>query len=185
MDDKALIDLYWAREEDAIKETSAKYGRLCSYIAGNILKSAEDCEECVNDTYFSVWNAIPAQRPNRFSVFIGRIARNLALKKYEYISAAKRNPSAALSLDELGDCVSGTYSVESELENKRIEHTIDMFLREQGYEKRDIFIRRYWYFDSIDAICTYTGFSQSKVKSLLYEMRLKLRKYLEREGIDI
>lgn len=185
MNDKALIDLYWARDEEAIKETSAKYGRLCSYIANNILKNVEDCEECVNDTYFSIWNAIPAQRPNRFSVFISRITRNLALKKYAYISAAKRNPSAVVSFDELEDCVSGTYSVESEIENKHIERTIDTFLWEQGYEKRDIFIRRYWYFDSIEAICKYTGFSQSKVKSILYELRLKLRRYLENEGIEI
>lgn len=185
LDDKALIDLYWARNEEAIQATSAKYGKLCSYVANNILKNAEDCEECLNDTYFAVWNAIPAQRPNKFSVFISRITRNLALKKWEYLSAAKRNPSAVLSLDELGDCVSGTYSVESEIESKHIERTIDSFLWAQGCEKRNIFIRRYWYFDSIEAICKNTGFSQSKVKSTLYEMRLKLRKYLESEGIEV
>lgn len=185
MDDKALIDLYWARDEEAIKETTKKYGRLCSYIANNILKNIEDCEECLNDTYFAVWNAIPIQRPHRFSVFISRITRNLALKKWEYLSAAKRNPSAVLSLDELGDCVSGTFSVESEIENKRIESTIATFLWEQGYEKRNIFVRRYWYFDSIEAICKSTGFSQSKVKSILYEMRLKLRKCLESGGIEV
>lgn len=109
MDDQTLIGLYWARDEDAIKETSTKYGKLCQYIANNILKTAEDCEECLNDTYFAVWNAIPVQRPNRFSVFISRITRNLALKKWEYLSAAKRNPSATISLDELGDCVSGRF----------------------------------------------------------------------------
>lgn len=185
MDDKALIDLYWARDEEAIKETSTKYGKLCSYIANNILKNTEDCEECLNDTYFAVWNAIPAQRPDRFSVFISRITRNLALKKWEYLSAAKRNPSAIIPLDELGDCVSGTSNVESEIETKRIESTIDAFLWEQGTEKRNIFVRRYWYFDSIGAICKSTGFSQSKVKSILYEMRLKLRTYLESEGIEV
>ena len=185
MDDRELIDLYWARDEDAIKETSAKYGRLCSYIADNVLGNAEDSEECVNDTYLAVWNAIPPQRPSRFSVFVSRITTNLALKKYEYISAAKRNPSAVVSLDELGDCVSGTYCVESEIENQRIENAIDRFLFQQSGEKRTVFIRRYWYFDSIACICMHTGFSQSKVKSILYEMRLKLRKYLESEGIDV
>ncbi len=185
MDDKTLIDLYWARDEDALQETSAKYGKLCFYIASNILNNAEDCEECLNDTYFAVWNTIPVKRPNPFSVFISRITRNLALKKWEYLSAAKRNPSAVLSLDELGDCVSGTCSVESEFERKHIESTIDAFLWEQGCEKRNIFVRRYWYFDSIKAICESTGFSQSKVKSILYEMRLKLRKYLESEGIEV
>lgn len=116
MDDEMLVSLYWARDENAIVETSSKYGRLCKHIANNILASHEDREECINDTYFAVWNSIPDKHPNRFSVFICRIVRNLALKKYEYISAAKRNPSAVTSLEELGDCVSGTDSIESEVE---------------------------------------------------------------------
>lgn len=103
MDDQKLIELYWMRDEDAIRETAVKYGKLCTYIAKNILKNIEDCEECVNDAYLAVWNAIPTQRPNRFAAFISRITRNLALKKYEYLSADKRNPSAVMSLDELGD----------------------------------------------------------------------------------
>ena len=185
MDDNRIIELYWERKEEAIKETSLKYGGLCTYIARNILSSYEDSEECVNDTYFAVWNAIPNERPNRFSAFISRITRNLALKKYDYISAAKRNPAAITSLEELGDCVSGTESVESEIEKRHIENTIDKFLWQQGEEKRNIFIKRYWYFDSIESICENTGFTQSKVKSMLYEMRKKLRKCLESEGIEV
>lgn len=185
MDDNRIIELYWERKEEAIKETSLKYGGLCTYIAKNILSSYEDSEECVNDTYFAVWNAIPNERPNRFSAFVSRITRNLALKKYDYISAAKRNPAAITSLEELGDCVSGTESVESEIEKRHIENTIDKFLWRQGEEKRNIFIKRYWYFDSIESICENTGFTQSKVKSMLYEMRKKLRKCLESEGIEV
>lgn len=185
LEDRILIDLYWARDEKAIQETSTKYGRLCFYIANNILRNTEDCEECVNDTYFAAWNAIPDKRPDKLSVFLSRITRNLALKKYEYRSAIKRNPSATVSFDELEDCVSGRYNVESEVENQHIESAINEFLWGQGVEKRNIFIRRYWYFDSIETICSYTGFSQSKVKSILYEMRLKLRKYLESEGIEV
>ena len=164
MDDQKLIELYWMRDEDAIRETAVKYGKLCTYIAKNILKNIEDCEECVNDAYLAVWNAIPTQRPNRFAAFISRITRNL---------------------DELGDCVSNEYRVESEVEKRHIEQTINIFLGKQSAEKRNIFIRRYWHFDSIDSICKLTGFSQSKVKSILYEMRLKLRKYLESEGIEV
>ena len=119
MEDTALIDLYWQRDETAIEATAAKYGGLCGSIARNILKAPEDCEECLNDTYFAVWNAIPEQRPGRFSVFVSRITRNLALKKWEYLSAAKRNPAAVVSLEELGDCVSGTDGVEDEMENRR------------------------------------------------------------------
>lgn len=185
MDDNRIIELYWERKEEAIKETSLKYGSLCTHIARNILASYEDCEECVNDTYFALWKVIPNERPNRFSAFVSRITRNLALKKYEHISAVKRNPAAVTSLDELGDCVSGSESVESEIEKKMIECTIDKFLWGQGEEKRNVFIRRYWYFDSIEMICKSTGYSQSKVKSMLYEMRQKLRKNLEREGIEV
>lgn len=185
MEDTALIGLYWQRDETAIEATATKYGGLCGSIARNILKAPEDCEECLNDTYLAVWNAIPEQRPSRFSVFVSRITRNLALKKWEYLSAAKRNPAAVVSLEELGDCVSGTDGVEDEMENRRIERIIDAFLWEQSREKRDVFIRRYWYFDSIGAICEATGFSESKVKSMLLAMRRKLRDYLESEGVEI
>lgn len=185
MDDYKIIELYWERKETAIKETSLKYGGLCTRIAQNILSSYEDSEECVNDTYFAVWNAIPDERPHIFSAFISRITRNLALKKYEYISALKRNPAAITSFEELGDCVSGTDSVESEAESRRVENMINKFLWQQREEKRNVFIRRYWYFDSIENICRSTGFSQSKVKSMLYEMRRKLRAYLESEGIEL
>lgn len=185
MDDNRIIELYWERKEEAIKETSLKYGGLCTHVAKNILLNREDSEECVSDTYFAVWNAIPNERPNKFSAFISRITRNLALKKYEYISAAKRNPAAVMSFEELGDCVSGTENVESEIESVHIESTIDKFLWRQGEEKRNVFIRRYWYFDSIETICHSTGFTASKVKSMLYEMRQKLRAYLESEGIEL
>ena len=185
MDDKEIIELYWTRDTQAITETSSKYGRLCFHIANNILANQEDSEECVNDTYFGLWNAIPDQRPSRFSVFVGRIARNLALKKFEYLSAAKRNPEAVCSFEELGDCVSGRAYIETELENKHIEEAIDSFLWRQSEEKRNIFICRYWYFDSIASICKRTGFSQSKVKSILFDLRQKLRKSLESEGIEL
>ncbi|MCI9072712.1 MAG: sigma-70 family RNA polymerase sigma factor [Lachnospiraceae bacterium] len=185
MEDEKIIGLFWERNERAISETSSKYGRLCAYIADNILSNHEDSEECVNDSYLALWNAIPENRPNRFSVFLSRIVRNLALKKYEYISAAKRNSSAVASFEELGDCVSGRESVESEMERKHIEAAINHFLWQQGEEKRNVFIRRYWYFDSIEAICKRTSSSQSRIISMLYEMRQKLRKYLESEGIEV
>lgn len=185
MEDRQIIELYWDRVEDAIRETDAKYGRLCRYIVQNILASPEDSEECVNDTWLGLWNAIPPQRPSRFSAFVGRITRNLALKRFDYLTAAKRCPEAVCSLEELGDCVSGRASVEDELENRRIEEAIDAFLRSLGEEKRTVFLRRYWYFDSIERICRRTGYSQSKVKSMLYHTRQKLRDYLESEGIEV
>ena len=185
MEDEKIIGLYWERNEDAIAETSSKYGKLLFRIVSNILLNHEDSEECVNDTYFGLWNTIPKESPSPFSVFACRITRNLALKKYEYSSAAKRNPEAVCSFEELGDCVSGREYVENEVENRRIEQLIDTFLWQLEEEKRNIFIRRYWYFESIANICKRTGYSQSKVKSILFHMRKKLRDYLESEGIDL
>ena len=185
MEDSKIIELYFARSEDAIAETDRKYGKLCRYVAMNILHNNEDSEECVNDTYFGTWNAIPPQKPKRFSAFISRITRNLALKKYEYVSAAKRNPEVLVSLTELEDCVSGQDYVEVELENKRIEKVISNFLWQQDIKKRTVFIRRYWYFEPIDSICKHCGISQSKATSMLYHTRQKLRQYLESEGIEL
>lgn len=185
MEDRKIIALYWARIEDAICETASKYGKLCHYIANNILSSHQDSEECVNDTYLGLWNAIPPQRPNHFSVYVSRITRNLSLKRYEYITAEKRNPNAVCSFEELSECVSGRDCVETELENRRIEHLIDAFLWKQGEEKRNIFIRRYWYFESIESLCRRTGYSRSKVKSMLFHLRQGLKAFLEREGVAL
>ena len=185
MDDLKIVELYLSRSEEAIAETDLKYGKLCRYVAMNILHNNEDSEECVNDTYLGAWNAIPPQKPNKFSAFISRITRNLALKKYEYISADKRNPEVLISLTELEECVSGQDYVEAELENKRIEKAISDFLWQQDIEKRTVFIRRYWYFEPIDSICKRCGFSQSKATSMLYHTRQKLRQHLESEGIEI
>ncbi len=185
MDDNKIVELFWERDEEAIRATSLKYGKLCFHIASNILASKEDSEECVNDTYLGAWNTIPPQRPRYFSVFISKITRNLALKRCEYLSAAKRNPNALSSLDELDDCISGREYVENELENRRIEKAINNFLDGLDKEKRGIFLCRYWYFESIESICRRTGFSQSKVKSSLFNMRKNLRAYLEREGIEL
>jgi len=185
MDDSKIIELYWERSEDAITETDIKYGRLCRHIVKNILRSRQDEEECVNDTYLGIWNTIPPQRPNVFSAFVGRIARNQALKKYEYVTAEKRNPEAACSLAELDECVSSRDSVETELESRRIEKAINDFLWSQQEEKRLVFVLRYWNFESIAVISKRSGFSESKITSMLYHTRLKLRAYLESEGIEL
>ena len=185
MDDIKIVELYWERSEDAIIETGIKYGRLCRHIVRNILANEQDEEECVNDTYLGVWNAIPPRKPNILSSFVGRVARNQALKKYKYVTAERRNPEAACSLTELEDCVSGEDSVETELEGKRIEKAISDFLWNQGEEKRMVFVRRYWYFEPIAVISKRSGFSESKVISMLYNTRIKLRAYLESEGIEI
>ena len=127
----------------------------------------------------------PDARPARFSAFVGKVARNTALKRCEYLSAAKRSPDALLALDELGDCVPDGKSLEDELEARRIERAISNFLWHQREDKRVIFVRRYWYFDSIASLSEKTGYSQGKIKNMLYHMRLKLRAQLESEGVEL
>lgn len=185
MDDKEIIELYWHRDEAGIRETDVKYGKLCRYVTKNILISLEDCEECVNDTYLACWNAIPPKQPDKLSAFVSRIARNLALNRWDYLTAEKRNPGAVCSLEELEECVSGAASVESVVLEKEIEMAVSDFLWKQEEEKRNIFMRRYWYFDSIEEISRMTGFSAGRIKSVLFRMRGKLKAYLEKEGIVV
>ena len=185
MEDEKIIGLYWERSEDAIAETASKYGRLFFRIADNILSDQEDSEECVNDTYLGLWNAIPDARPSPFVSFAGRITRNLALKKYEYRSAAKRNPQAIRSFEELRECVSGRTSVENKGEERRIEQLIDAFLWQQREETRTVFLRRYWYVDSVQSIAARYAIKENTAKSILFRTREKLRRYLAGEGIIV
>lgn len=185
MEDHEIIELYWQRKEEAVTETADKYGKLCFRITGNILVRHEDCEECVSDTYLKIWNSIPTARPKYFSAFIGRIARNLALDKFAYLNAAKRAQGAAVAFEELGECVSGTASVEDEAEKVRLAEALNRFLASLEKEKRIVFVCRYWHFESIEGIAHRTGFSTGKVKSMLFQLRKKLRAYLESEGIEV
>lgn len=181
-----IIDLYWSRSESAIKETDLKYGNYCKAIAMNILKNIEDTEECVNDTYLKTWNAIPTQRPNIFPAFLGKITRNLSLNKYREKKAKKRGGNEIeLLIDELEHCIPSRNSVEGEYESSTIVEAIDKFLDSIDYENRIVFVRRYWYVDSIAAIAERFKMSEGKVKSMLFRTRNKLRAYLEKEGIFI
>jgi len=186
LDDNIILDLYWARSESAISETAQKYGGYCTKIAMNILQNSEDTEECVNDTYLKTWNAIPPQRPTIFSSFLGKIIRNLSLNKYKEQRAKKRGGyEVVLLLDELEDCVPSGNRVEYEYEAGVIAQTIDRFLHSIDAESRIVFVRRYWYVDSIRSIAARFQMSESKVKSMLFRTRSKLRIYLEKEGIAI
>ena len=185
MDDSEIIKLYWERSEDAIKATDVKYGRLCRHIASNLLNNKQDEEECINDVYLGVWNTIPPEKPCVFSAFIGRIVINQALKKIRFKTAKKRNPEGICSLSELDEIVSGKDSIDNEIESIFIENAINSFLWSQSEEKRLIFINRYWYNESIDTISKRTGFTMSKVTSMLYQTIHKLKTYLESEGIKL
>ena len=184
MDDNKIIELYFARNEQAIKETQDKYGKLIFSIANNILDSRSDSEECVNDTYLGVWNSIPPERPKNFVAYISKIIRNLSLKRLEYLSRDKRAKNLTVSLCELEDVLCDS-DIKDGVSDGEISMLISNFLHTQSKEKRVIFIRRYYYFDSIEDISKKYSISQSKVKSILFHTRRKLKEYLIEEGIQI
>ena len=182
MEDRDIIEMYFARDERAISETSVKYGGYCGSIAMNILSSREDTEECLDDTWLRAWNSIPPHRPNVLRVFLGKITRNLALDKYKARTAEKRaGGELAVSLDELDECVGAV----DERESAEIGESISRFLRTQPKETRSVFVCRYFYCDSIADIAKRFGISEAKVKTLLFRTRNKLKIHLEGEGITV
>ena len=184
MEDSAIIDLYWAREEQALTESDRKYGRLCRSVAFNILRNREDTEECVNDTWMRAWNAMPPGRPSVLSAFLSRITRNLALDTYKASKAEKRGGGQLpAALEELGDCIPATGTVEQELAYRELTGLLDEFLRQLPERECCIFLRRYWYMDSTRDIARRYGMPEGSVKSQLSRTRQKLKKSLEREGV--
>ncbi len=182
MEDKQIVELYFARNESAIRETEKKYGKYCHYIAYNILQDHGDSEECVNDTYLNAWNAMPPQRPGKLSAFLGKITRNLALNRYEKKTAQKRGGHAMeLALEELGECVpSGEGDPTDEI---ALREVINRFLRGQQTQSRIVFLQRYWYFRSIKEIAADADMSENAVKVMLHRVRERFKQFLEKEGI--
>ena len=182
VEDEKIIELFLERSEDAIAETSKKYGAYCHKIAKNILSDDLDAGECVNDTYLAAWNSIPPQIPNVFRLFLAKITRNVALDKYAYHNAKKRSLMLETTLSEFSEAVPGQFSVEKEQENKEISKVISDFLRGIEKEQRVIFVRRYFFNDSIKEIADRFKISESKTKSILFRVRKKLKSHLEMEG---
>lgn len=186
MDDKDIVALYFDRNERAIDETKAMYGHYCRSIAYNILRDLRDAEECENDTYLSAWSCIPPHKPQVLRTFLGRITRNLSLKKYRDKTADKRgNGETAVAIDELFECIPSATSLYDKMEAKELAQIIDSFLRSVSEEQRNVFILRYWYFHSVNEICEQFGYSRSKVKMLLLRTRNKLAERLKEEGVTL
>ncbi len=185
MDDSKIIELFFERSEQAIIELSKKYGPVCTKVASNILNNRLDTEECVNDTYLGVWNTIPPQKPNPLLSYVCRIVRNLAIKKYHANTAAKRNSVYDVALDELEYCFPASPSVEEEISANELTHMIDAFLETLNEEDQVMFVRRYWYSDSVSDIARLLLTSSNKVSDRLYRIREKLRKYLIQEGVSL
>lgn len=186
MNDSEILDLYWSRSENAIAATAEKYENYCRAISYHILGNDEDAKECVNDTWLNAWNSIPPKRPERLSAYLGKITRNLSLNRFKHYTAQKRGlGQTELVLSELSDCIASAGSVEESVEENVLAQSIEQFLYAKPRQKRSIFIRRYWYLQSIKEIADTYGMSESKLKSLLFRMRKELQIHLEKEGITL
>ena len=184
MNDQQIIELYWQRDTQAIQETSIKYGAYCYSIANNILDNKEDSEECVNDTWLRAWNAIPPQRPAILQMFLAKIARNLSLDRYLSRTAQKRGGGEMpLVLDELAECIPSSSDVASEYERKELAQYIRKFVHSLPERERNIFLRRYFFADSIAVIATQYNLSENNVMVILSRTRKKLKNFLRKEGL--
>ncbi len=183
MDDKNIVALYWERSENAIVETEKKYGRYCHYIARNILRSEQDAEECVNDTYRKAWETIPPKHPEKLSAYLGTLTRNIALSRYVYNHAEKRSPAAQIVFDEVEKLLSDT---DGEIADEmQLRDAINSFVGSLEKKTRQVFVRRYWYMSSVKEIARDFGMTESNVKVMLMRTRIKFKKHLESEGIVI
>lgn len=184
MEDDNIVALFFERSEQAIKELSAKYGKLIFHVSNNILNNREDAKECENDTYLGVWRAIPPEKPNPLVSFVCRIARNLSLKKRRYNKAKKRDSSFDEAMEELDDCIP-IPSAEEVWLTKELGRVVNQFIGTLSEEERILFLRRYWFSDSIAMIARQFNMSENNVSVRLFRIRAKLKEYLGEEGFSL
>jgi len=186
MEDSQIVQLYWQRSEEAIAETSIKYGTYCRNISYGILRNHEDAEECVVDTYLRAWDAIPPQKPVRLAAFLGKITRNLSLDRYRRKTAQFRGfGQVPLALQELEWSVPAPENAETMAEAAELTASLERFLYGLPIEKRQVFLLRYWYFRTIQEISEQLEMSERKITSMLFRTRKELKQHLEKEGIGL
>ena len=178
-----IVDLYWERSEDAIEKTKEKYDRYCFKVAFNILQSDRDAEECVNDTYVNAWNAIPPSRPDNLATFLGKLTRNISLNRYYHDHAMKRTTNIEVALDELEDVLSEKGAFDYIAEEAVLKDIINRFLGQLSKINRIVFVKRYWYLNSVKEISSDCGISESNVKVKLARTRKSFKAFLEKEGV--
>ena len=183
MEDEAIIDLFFARSEQAIRELDGKYGALCRTLSYNIVGNRQDAEECVNDAYLGAWNTIPPARPRPLLSYLAKIVRNLSLKAYSKREADKRSGRYTVALEELEGVIADSKSVEQELEAKELARHIEQFLDTLSQKERVIFMRRYGYLDAYSDIAKRVGISEKNVSVRLTQIRRKLRQYLQEREV--
>ncbi len=186
MEDEKIVDLYWARKEEAISCTEEKYGPYLFKIAYNILANQEDSQESVNDTYLKAWNSIPPARPNVLSTYLGKITRHLSIDIYRMKHRQKRVQSEyVLSLNELSECISDGNQTEETVDIHMLAEALNNYIRTLPPQVRNVFIGRYYFMDSLKDISSYYGMSIPKIKSMLYRTRQGLKEYLRQEGFEL
>lgn len=179
MQDNEIINLYEKRSESAIEHTKIQYGKMIFSLIYHIIGNSQDTEECENDTYLGIWNSIPPQKPRNFKAYILKIARNRALKKVEYLNAAKRNSHNNVPFDELNNFLIGHEKLIEEITESDLAEQLNEFLGTLNENNRKVFMLRYWYFRTIQEIMDECNMSKSKVESILFRVRSKLREYLK------
>ncbi len=182
MKDSTIIEMYFQRNEESIKETQTKYGAFLYNIAYKILCNRNDSEESVNDTYLDAWNSIPPHRPEKLSAFLAKITRRRSIDKLRKRTAEKRDENITDIFSELSECVSNQ-SIENETDTILLAEVLNSFISQLGNTERRVFLRRYWYSETIKEVSNHFGFTESKTKSILFRVRNKLRLRLEREGL--
>ncbi len=184
MDDRSIVALFWARNENALDEVAGKYGRYCHSIAYGILSSHEDAEEAVNDTWLGAWEAMPPHQPEILSTFLGKITRRVSLKRWRDHHAQKRGGGEVpLALEELLECIPDGHAIDGRLNAEELGRMIGAFLSRLPALERRVFIRRYWSLVPISQLCAQFGCGRSKLESMLHRTREKLRSYLKKEGV--
>ena len=185
MDDSRIIELFFEHSEKAISELSSKYGGVCMKIAQNVLNNHQDAEECVNDTYLGVWDTIPPKKPDSLLAYVCRLARNISVNRYKYNSAQKRNGIYDVCISEWDECISSNETAEDRFDTKELSRYIDEFLDTLDKINRMLFVRRYWYLDSIENLASMTRLSAGNVRTRLSRLRDMLKKFLENRGVDV
>ena len=183
MDDKRIVELYFARDEQALTETRQKYSRYLHRVAQNILQNPQDAEECVNDTWQAAWERIPPQQPRVLSAFLGRITRNLAISRFRKNTAKRRDAGIGVLLSELEDCVPAGETTEEAFDRKLLGEHISRWLESLPADDRALFLRRYWYGERLQDLAEETGISYSRLTQRMYRLRLNLKAALEAEGV--
>ena len=185
MDDKQIIELFFNRDEAALSETQEKYGKYCLKIAGNILEDVEDSKECVNDTWVTAWNRIPPLKPVSLKAFLGKIVRDISLSKYRENHAGKRYNAMTVMLDELEDCIPSGINIEDQAEKRELIGMVNDYLEGIKTEDRVLFVRRYYFGESVKALSEEYGCSENRMTQKLLKIRKKLKTFVEKGGYEL